>query len=502
MVNMGTEKALAKHGVAIATLGMALFWPFFTHPVYPTELLAGAGSPTSAMFLTLFFAASIACALLVVLWRRFWNRRGRAFRGVVPKAAAPVAAALYVALLVLAAASRGTALSAAAAWSSPLALAVLMASLGAHWASAVSLFDLRTCAVTLTASLALSTVFSIVAQDAGAAIGLSEATSTQVLPLASAFLTLPARTPDTQAAGRQEDGPGPTATPGPARAGAGMRWIVMVASLFLFLLGSGVFRSAFTAHAGYEGVTQDWPHRIMLLALAGLLVGWALFRRRRPGGEPYPWLAFLVVCLIALYCGVVFYPLFATFANEVMLPTRPVAIFLMWVAAGRFAQSRGGSPALASACLFLPFETLTRVATTWMGDSFWTTSESSLFLEVMMLVTALALTLGMVAWLLLGMRDARESEEGEGRSAAGAKTTPAADEPLAALKARYGLSERETEVMALLARGYTQKRVAEELSVSVNSVQTYAKTLYRKLGVHSRQEIIDLVAPTGTAGTP
>ena len=41
------------------------------------------------------------------------------------------------------------------------------------------------------------------------------------------------------------------------------------------------------------------------------------------------------------------------------------------------------------------------------------------------------------------------------------------------------------------------KRIAEELCVSLNSVQTYAKSLYRKLGVHSRQEVIDLASRTG-----
>ena len=29
--------------------------------------------------------------------------------------------------------------------------------------------------------------------------------------------------------------------------------------------------------------------------------------------------------------------------------------------------------------------------------------------------------------------------------------------------------------------------------VSINSVQTYAKSLYRKLDIHSKQELIDLV---------
>ena len=37
------------------------------------------------------------------------------------------------------------------------------------------------------------------------------------------------------------------------------------------------------------------------------------------------------------------------------------------------------------------------------------------------------------------------------------------------------------------------KRIAEKMLVSINSVQTYAKSLYRKLDIHSKQELIDLV---------
>ena len=66
-------------------------------------------------------------------------------------------------------------------------------------------------------------------------------------------------------------------------------------------------------------------------------------------------------------------------------------------------------------------------------------------------------------------------------------------EILAAMADAHGLSEREGEVLGLLYRGNTQKKIAERLFLSVSSVQTYAKSLYRKLGVHSRQELIDMV---------
>ncbi len=58
---------------------------------------------------------------------------------------------------------------------------------------------------------------------------------------------------------------------------------------------------------------------------------------------------------------------------------------------------------------------------------------------------------------------------------------------------RYGLTPREREVAAYVFRGYSAKRIAEIDCVSLNTVQSHTRNVYRKLGVHSRQELIDLV---------
>lgn len=104
-----------------------------------------------------------------------------------------------------------------------------------------------------------------------------------------------------------------------------------------------------------------------------------------------------------------------------------------------------------------------------------------------MLVTAFAMTLGMLWFVRLRPDDA---EPASSECAAGAADV---SEILAAMADAHGLSEREGEVLGLLYRGNTQKKIAERLFLSVSSVQTYAKSLYRKLGVHSRQELIDMV---------
>lgn len=52
------------------------------------------------------------------------------------------------------------------------------------------------------------------------------------------------------------------------------------------------------------------------------------------------------------------------------------------------------------------------------------------------------------------------------------------------------LSPREREVLALLARGYLYKEIAEALQISVPTVNTYIRRIYEKLHVRSRSQAV------------
>ncbi len=52
------------------------------------------------------------------------------------------------------------------------------------------------------------------------------------------------------------------------------------------------------------------------------------------------------------------------------------------------------------------------------------------------------------------------------------------------------LSEREVAILALLAEGLTNREIAGKLYLSSETVKWYNKTLYSKLGVHSRSEVV------------
>lgn len=61
------------------------------------------------------------------------------------------------------------------------------------------------------------------------------------------------------------------------------------------------------------------------------------------------------------------------------------------------------------------------------------------------------------------------------------------------LGAAKNLSERQMEVMFLVCRGFTKSVIAKELYVSESTVRWHVKQLYNKLGIHNKQELIDLV---------
>jgi DNA-binding NarL/FixJ family response regulator len=56
---------------------------------------------------------------------------------------------------------------------------------------------------------------------------------------------------------------------------------------------------------------------------------------------------------------------------------------------------------------------------------------------------------------------------------------------------KEGLSEREEEVLRLIARGYSNKEIAARLDISVKTVEAHKANAMRKLGLAGRSDIVD-----------
>lgn len=64
---------------------------------------------------------------------------------------------------------------------------------------------------------------------------------------------------------------------------------------------------------------------------------------------------------------------------------------------------------------------------------------------------------------------------------------------IASIAATYGLTEREADVLKYLFMGRSRPRIAQELCLSENTVSSHIQHIYRKVGVHSYQELLDRV---------
>ncbi len=70
-------------------------------------------------------------------------------------------------------------------------------------------------------------------------------------------------------------------------------------------------------------------------------------------------------------------------------------------------------------------------------------------------------------------------------------STERAEATRASLRAQ-GLSPREAEVAELLMRGHSIGAISTKLFISENTTRGHVKNIYKKLGIHSRQELVDM----------
>ena len=55
------------------------------------------------------------------------------------------------------------------------------------------------------------------------------------------------------------------------------------------------------------------------------------------------------------------------------------------------------------------------------------------------------------------------------------------------------LSSREEQVVQLLIQGKTNTEIADMLYISVNTIKSHVKNIYRKLGINNRMQLLHLI---------
>jgi len=81
--------------------------------------------------------------------------------------------------------------------------------------------------------------------------------------------------------------------------------------------------------------------------------------------------------------------------------------------------------------------------------------------------------------------------------AAGIRVMPKPAENIVADSADNVLTDREREVLGLIANGLTNRMIAEALTLSIKTVDSHRANLMMKLGLHSTAELVGYAYKTG-----
>jgi DNA-binding NarL/FixJ family response regulator len=94
-----------------------------------------------------------------------------------------------------------------------------------------------------------------------------------------------------------------------------------------------------------------------------------------------------------------------------------------------------------------------------------------------------ALPAGQLVAALQAVHRGEEPDDPQGK---GAATVVGGDWP----GREEGLTQREAEVLALIAQGLSNEEIAGRTLLSINSVKTYIRSCYRRIGVKNRANAI------------
>lgn len=293
----------------------------------------------------------------------------------------------------------------------------------------------------------------------------------------------------------------------------------LVVMLALFLVAGGIMRGVTTGVVSGEISRPPLTQDVISVIFAILLFVGCLLRPSLRGFYRMLWpiatiLFFLGLLLISLVKADGF-----DFGHQLLVMGRTCLAVFLWIVLVDVARARGFSVVLVFGAVFLLVDALSSllgyvVMPLAMGalgiSAAGATAPLSTIVAFLLIVSSLLFMTRTLDAQALVLEAGAAGLGGQSRLGSGRRSMPgdartdaqtalqadgqadAQDRHLAMLL-DYSLTDREMVVARLLSEGNSQRKIAELLELSVGTVQTHLKNIYRKLGIHSRQEFIDLV---------
>jgi DNA-binding CsgD family transcriptional regulator len=260
-------------------------------------------------------------------------------------------------------------------------------------------------------------------------------------------------------------------------------WRIIICSIVLLVLWTLVMRMTL----GGESRTLSMNDRAYAylfsagaLAATGLFLKWQNTKKAPKRVFLYPFVAIVLAYMAGLAGMLVFSDAFIAFKIILITAEHCLEVFVMILLAYHVREKH-----LSSSSIFAIFALLISAAHLFdMLDASILVPAASFEPAVVGLsfATAVVLIVFLLSYASTSAPASAVIDEAERQR-----------QLCSAAAAGSNLTARELDVMVLMYRGYSSKRIAEELFVSDNTVRTHASSIYRKLGVHSKQDLMSLV---------
>ena len=221
-------------------------------------------------------------------------------------------------------------------------------------------------------------------------------------------------------------------------------------------------------------LTNDLLSVATLLAIAGALVVSAPAIEKRGFGPVLMRVALPVVAAAFLLLPIAPWPLAVTNTLCIM------GAYYFYFAMFAFWSSESGMRGLAPFALFFLLQSVAEfVSSIVAARAFAALSQdygNALFVVALVAVYVFFIVSNALAKREGGVPDVSHGEK-------------AHREALQEAAAMFDLTEREREILVLVALGKPRKAIAAELFISEDTVKTHTRNLYKKLGVHSKKDV-------------
>lgn len=276
-----------------------------------------------------------------------------------------------------------------------------------------------------------------------------------------------------------------------------------VALFVVFLLVGAVVRGIVDQFDLTATPNMRWPVSLAVAALVALAYA-TLWGRR-------PWRAErfamgMWVALAALFCAGVFWSLMRGAyqqGGQLVVIARSTLDFVFWMLLCETVARQG----VSATSVFVRWGLATEVAS-WLLS--YAVVPGVLAIDVAgarsiqdMLVYASLFVLLIALIVLLGLPAIRRestADEAPTVEFGADQGAPVEDAAGASWVPSCGLSPREMEIAMLFSQGLSIKKISAMLGISAGTVQSHLKGAYRKLEVHSRDELIERVKAARSAG--